>query len=271
MTPKIPALVRLIALIASLSIGSIAIAEESTTLKSCVFDWNTRVEKPTGVGIYRGVTDKPSETLERFECHITTLHAGNESHPPHQHPQEEFIILQEGELDVHINGVDHRIGAGGMFFFASYDWHAVHNVGDGPATYLVFNYESGETRKVRREPAANWAPKTALASAVFPWSDGNGAREFFNSPTVTLNNLKGAITQLAPGENSAKSTSNPAATVLAVRDGELDVTINGEHSKIGRGSIVFISSNDKHTLSNSGDSDTVYYVFQMTTDKTPKS
>ena len=48
-------------------------------------------------GKRRDVTNPPTATIERFESHITTLNPGMISHPPHTHPQEEFINFLPGD------------------------------------------------------------------------------------------------------------------------------------------------------------------------------
>lgn len=106
-------------------------------LGSTVFQWDSFTAKPSGVGVRRDVTNLPTATLERFECHISTLNPGNMSHPPHKHPQEEFIILKEGLLEATINGVTARAGPGSILFCASNEEHGMVNVGPAMATYHV--------------------------------------------------------------------------------------------------------------------------------------
>ena len=91
-----------------------ASATPPTRLGSAVFPWESLAPKPTPVGLRRDVADGPTPTLERFECHISTLRPGMISHPPHRHAQEEFIILKEGTLDASINGKVERVEAGSI-------------------------------------------------------------------------------------------------------------------------------------------------------------
>src|SRR5688572_5890373 len=96
-------------LLAASAIAAESAATLPAMLGSSVFDWEKTVVKPTPVGSRRDIADQPTATLERFECHITTLNPGKASHVPHQHAQEEFIILKEGTLDVGINGTVQRV------------------------------------------------------------------------------------------------------------------------------------------------------------------
>ena len=51
---------------------------------STVFKWDDLAVKPTPNGERRDVANNPTATLEVFECHITTLNPGRESHAPHR-------------------------------------------------------------------------------------------------------------------------------------------------------------------------------------------
>jgi quercetin dioxygenase-like cupin family protein len=95
---------------------------------------------PTDVGSRVSLMDEATRTLGQLEIHITTLNPGQQSHPPHQHPNEEVIVLQQGELEVYVNGATKRITAGSIMVFLSNDWHSVNNVGTEPATYQVINF-----------------------------------------------------------------------------------------------------------------------------------
>src|ERR1700712_40297 len=172
------------------------VAPVPARIGSSVFKWEDLKVKPTAVGERRDVADNPTSTLGIFECHISTLNPGNDSHPPHTHPQEELIILKEGTLDVLVNGTSQKAGPGSLFFFASGNPHAVRNSSDKPATYFVFNFTTAATRALRGQPAP--APVAGrLGSTVFDWekltpkpTKVGERREVTDSPTATLQNLE---------------------------------------------------------------------------------
>jgi quercetin dioxygenase-like cupin family protein len=105
-----------------------------------VFARSEMVFTPTDVGSRVSLTDEATRTLGQLEIHITTLNPGMASHAPHQHPNEEVIVLQQGELEVYVNGETKRITAGSIMVFLSNDWHSVNNVGTEPAIYEVINF-----------------------------------------------------------------------------------------------------------------------------------
>jgi quercetin dioxygenase-like cupin family protein len=114
---------------------------------STVIDWEKLPVKPTQVGERRELFDHPTATFTNFEGHVTTINPGEVAHPPHRHPDEEMVIIKTGTLEVTINGVAQRAGAGSVFFYASNDLHGMRNVGPAPATYFVFRFITAATPK----------------------------------------------------------------------------------------------------------------------------
>ncbi len=114
---------------------------------SSAFDWTTIEVKTNATGSVRKFFESPTATLEKLECHVTTLNPGDAPHPPHHHPNEEMIILREGTLEVLVNGEWKRIGPGSVFFAASNVEHGLRNVGDVPAVYHVINWQTVATPK----------------------------------------------------------------------------------------------------------------------------
>lgn len=109
------------------------------------WEWSDLEARKTDVGEVRDVVRGPTATLEELEMHITTLNAGASSHLPHTHPNEELIVLREGQVETLSGGVWKRLGPGSIIFNASNSLHALRNVGTTPATYHVINWRSAAT------------------------------------------------------------------------------------------------------------------------------
>lgn len=234
--------------------------------------------RPSAVGARRDVVNQPTATLERFQSHITTLNAGNVSHPPHQHALEEMILLKEGTLEVSINGATHRATAGSVLFYASNDFHGVRNTGDTPATYIVLNFGTGATAKVPAARAVDVAKPGALRSQVFEWSQLTAKptktgerRDVFNSPTVTCANLSCHVTTVKAGEASHASHRHPDEEVVVVKEGVIEALFNGTTRRGGPGSVFFFASDEEHGMRNVGDTTASYYVIRVVTEATPKA
>ena len=137
-----------------LAVVSVAAASSIVTLvaqkqvqKSTVYPWSDTDAKPNDWGKVRQVMRTPTPTLDELEMHITTLNPGQTSHAPHQHPNEELIIIREGTVETLSLGEWKRLGPGSIIFNASNELHGIRNVGTGPATYHVVNWTSPGARK----------------------------------------------------------------------------------------------------------------------------
>jgi len=73
-----------------------------------------------------------------IDLHITKLMPGQMPHPAHHHAHEEMMFVQEGTLEVTINGKSTTLSPGGVVYVKSMDEHGLKNTGDVPARYFVF-------------------------------------------------------------------------------------------------------------------------------------
>ena len=251
-------------------------AAPAARLGSKVFNWDDFKAQPKPNGERRDVVDLPTATFEKFESHISTLNPGQMSHPPHQHDREEFIVVQEGTLDVSLNGKISRAGPGSVFFFAANDFHNMTNVGPTPATYHVFNITTAATKSAPAQGATAAAVPGKLVSTVFDWeklevkpTPKGARREIVNSPTTTLVSFEGHITSLKPGEMPHAAHRHPDEEIVIVKEGLMEATINGVSARGGPGSIFFYASNDEHGMKNVGTTMATYHVFRVVTTATP--
>jgi quercetin dioxygenase-like cupin family protein len=111
-------------------------------LGSRTFDWEAAVKKDVAHGSTRAFFRAPTVTLAELEMHVTTLNPGQTSHAPHQHVNEELIIIKEGTIETLSLGVWKKVGPGSVIFNGSNDLHGVRNIGSTPATYHVVNWKS---------------------------------------------------------------------------------------------------------------------------------
>jgi mannose-6-phosphate isomerase-like protein (cupin superfamily) len=132
--------------VATFSIMTFA-QSEAPIMHSAIFDWNAIPVKQDDVRTVRQFFQAPTATLDELELHVSTLQAGDTSHAPHRHPNEELVIVKEGTVEALVNGELKRVGPGSVIFNASNELHGIRNVGTGPATYHVINWHSPGMKK----------------------------------------------------------------------------------------------------------------------------
>jgi mannose-6-phosphate isomerase-like protein (cupin superfamily) len=116
-------------------------------LTSVVFDWEKMQPMTVSNGVRRIVFDGPTMTLDKINCHITTLNPGQVSGAPRLHVQEEVTIVKEGTIEATFDGKSQTVGPGSVIFFASGATTQLRNPGKVPATYTVIYYYTPLTPK----------------------------------------------------------------------------------------------------------------------------
>lgn len=97
------------------------------------------VAKLENGGEQRRVMSGTLPTGEFIEIHETVLPAGKTPHPPHHHPNSEWLFIQSGRLEYNDNGTLVPVAAGDIVFSASNVTHGLTNVGTTDASYIVFS------------------------------------------------------------------------------------------------------------------------------------
>ena len=116
-----------------------------------------------------------------------------------------------------------------------------------------------------------------LQSKVFDWNTlaptatrTGQRRNVFDAPTGTLDRLHGHITTLNPGENTGPLHRHPQEELVIIREGTIEVNIDGRKRVVGPGSIVYFAVNENENMTNVGSTPATYTVIQWFTPKTPK-
>ena len=76
----------------TLTVSAVAIAGQKEQ-GSAIFVWDSIPATPTSSGSVRQFFKGATATLDNLDIHVTTLNPGQASHPPHQHPNEEMLIV----------------------------------------------------------------------------------------------------------------------------------------------------------------------------------
>ena len=77
----------------------------------------------------------PTDQLSGVSAGACVLEPGASPHPPHQHPEEEFLIIGEGTGEVVCDGKVTQVAAGAMMYCAGNTWHGITNTGNTPMTF----------------------------------------------------------------------------------------------------------------------------------------
>ena len=73
---------------------------------------------------------------------VAVIKPGREIHPPHEHAEEEYLMILEGEGTWDLNGRQQPARAGDMQYAAPWDMHGVSNTGKTPLTFVVWKWNN---------------------------------------------------------------------------------------------------------------------------------
>jgi len=127
-------------------------------------------------------------------------------------------------------------------------------------------FKGDSTRTMNVESPGNPQP-----SRVFAWEQldrvptPNGeVRGILDAGTVTLDRLESHISTVGAGLASHSPHRHPDEEIVFVKEGTLQISINGETSVAPAGSFVFFGSNDLHGMRNIGETPATYLVIRWT-------
>lgn len=118
-------------------------------------------------------------------------------------------------------------------------------------------------------PTSTPSRSQELPSTVLAWeamecrtTPVGSFRAFLDGPTATLENLEIHATTINVGEASHAPHRHADEELVIVKEGMLEVVINGHSRHAGPGSLVFYASNDLHGMRNAGDAPATYHVIR---------
>jgi mannose-6-phosphate isomerase-like protein (cupin superfamily) len=71
---------------------------------------------------------------------VAVIKPGMEIHPPHQHAEEEYLMVVEGSGTWHLNGRETPARTGDMQYAAPWDVHGIKNTGRTPLRFVVWKW-----------------------------------------------------------------------------------------------------------------------------------
>jgi mannose-6-phosphate isomerase-like protein (cupin superfamily) len=77
----------------------------------------------------------PTDQLSGMCTGMAVLDPGATPHPPHRHPEEEFLIVSEGTGEIECDGKTTQVGPGAIMYCAGNVLHGITNTGKVPMTF----------------------------------------------------------------------------------------------------------------------------------------
>lgn len=211
--------------------------------------------------LFRGTTTCVGD----LGCHISALDPAVTPHPPHQHTEEEILILMSGEADLilpeqeAITGtLRHRLDVGDLVYYPAGYPHSIEAAGLEPANYLMFKWRGDGTGRSGPLRFNTYSPISQAEGPPPAEAQAFSTRSLFEGPTRYLSLLHCHLTTLEPGAGYEEHV-DPYDVAIVLLEGEIQVL----GAKAGPQGVVFCAAGEPHGMLNSGESVARYLVFEF--------
>lgn len=235
-------------------------------LRSSVYDWEKVPVKKTPSGEIKDFLKSPTRSLEMFEINTVTLLPDKEKwNSKVPGATDDLIIIKEGEAEIWINEEQKILGEGSVIVACENNELTIQNHKNSKLVFYI----------IRFKPFGG-SNKTGTSSKISPlfvdWkniefkpSENGGRRNIMQQKTSVLKELEIHVTTLKEGLPSHAAHTHPDEEIILVRKGYVEETIRGEPFRLGPGSIIFLTNDDLHGISNSGKGECEYYAIRWLT------
>jgi mannose-6-phosphate isomerase-like protein (cupin superfamily) len=85
--------------------------------------------------------DGPTDQLRSMTAGSLLLNPGMSPHAPHQHPEEEFMVITEGTGEISVEGKVSKVGPGTMMYCGAGKLHGIVNTGKTPLLFYFYKWQ----------------------------------------------------------------------------------------------------------------------------------
>ena len=83
----------------------------------------------------------PTDQVGSMTAGSLRLKPGMSPHPPHQHPEEEFMVIAEGAGEITVAGKMTKVAPGSMMYCAAGTLHGIVNTGASPLLFYFYKWK----------------------------------------------------------------------------------------------------------------------------------
>ena len=83
-----------------------------------------------------------TEQIRSMTAGSLKLKAGMSPHPPHTHPEEEFMVITEGTGELLVDGKTTKVGPGSMMYCGANKSHGIRNTGTTPLLFYFYKWKA---------------------------------------------------------------------------------------------------------------------------------
>jgi mannose-6-phosphate isomerase-like protein (cupin superfamily) len=222
--------------------------------------WPVRPPYPTDpekgwkpYNLFRGTTPN----LGQLTCHFSVLAAEHSPHPPHEHAEEELLLVLDGEADLVLVASDeqerrHRVRRGQIAYYPAWSRHTLRTPAGATATYLMFKWVG------RDISADDVVAVTPFDTRGEPTERPFSTHPVFEHPTRYLERLHCHTSTLRLGAGYAPHRDDHDVAIV-VLDGEIEVL----DERLAASDVLFVPAGEEHGMHNPSAAPAHYLVLEF--------
>ena len=122
------------------AMSALAAANTAAKLPNGTIDASKAKVDRQPFGDLRVYMDGPTDQLKAMTAGSLMLKPGMSPHPPHQHPEEEIMVIAEGTGEIVVEGKTTKVGPGTMMYCAANKLHGIVNTGGNPLLFYYYKW-----------------------------------------------------------------------------------------------------------------------------------
>lgn len=241
---------------------NMSVAAQLTPVPSGVIHWNDLEIKKDGMRESRKLAEGTTPEFGYFEIHATTQAKGAPPKPVHtQKDIEELIIIKEGTMKCVVGDQTAELSTGSILLIPPMESQYFENIGDGPLTYYVLMFRSGNM-DMERSKKAGGSLLLNIDSTNYTEKAGRGTRPFFDRPTAMCANFEMHTTRLTAIGPSHAPHQHVDTEIILIIDGSVSMDIDGSSYTGVAGDLFLVESGKMHGVKNATEQPCNYYAFK---------
>jgi uncharacterized cupin superfamily protein len=196
-----------------------------------------------------------------MSVHVSVLSPGHSPHPPHAHPDEEILIVLDGEAELVIslnetglNARCERLSVGSFVYYPAFQFHTIRNATAKPITYLMLKWTGPP-----RETGGPLETTISRMEDIRQIADGPFATQLvLEGPTHYLDKVHVHLTELRPGAGYAGHADVHDVAIVV-----LSGSVKTSDRRMERHGVLYFPAGEMHDMKNPGSAIARYLVFEF--------
>jgi len=235
-------------------------------LSSAFFDWEKVTAQKTHTGWTRSFLKGQTRDLEILEIEAFTLYPGKITHSYLIDSHDENLyIVKEGTAEIIMNNVTRELPEGGVLVASQGNRVVIRNRSSSSLVYYSIRLKPKFFKPIPK-PQKKASGFYLLTDTVKEQITMEGSlRTLLNRPTSLLKNLDIHAVTLKSDFNRIEQQTGSQDEFIIIRNGIVFGTLKGKSFKLGKGSVIFLTSDNPIEISNGSEDACEYFVVRWST------